>query len=114
MRRIVVAMLVLAVGTMIALAHPGGLDANGGHYNRKTGEYHYHRQPAATPQPTARSTPPASQSVSTNQTQTIEKSFWLNTSSGVRHNKGCRWFGNTQGGRYCGPNEGRACGQCGG
>ena len=23
-------------------AHPGETDANGGHYNRKTGEYHYH------------------------------------------------------------------------
>lgn len=23
-------------------AHPGRTDANGGHYNRKTGEYHYH------------------------------------------------------------------------
>lgn len=23
-------------------AHPGSLDENGGHYNRKTGEYHYH------------------------------------------------------------------------
>lgn len=23
-------------------AHPGSLDANGGHYNKKTGEYHYH------------------------------------------------------------------------
>ncbi len=23
-------------------AHPGSLDGNGGHYNRKTGEYHYH------------------------------------------------------------------------
>lgn len=30
-------------------AHPGGLDANGGHYDRKTGEYHYHRKPAAKP-----------------------------------------------------------------
>lgn len=26
----------------IVLAHPGSLDSNGGHYNRKTGEYHYH------------------------------------------------------------------------
>lgn len=26
-----------------AFAHPGGLDSKGGHYNRKTGEYHYHR-----------------------------------------------------------------------
>ena len=25
-----------------ALAHPGRTDANGGHYNRSTGEYHYH------------------------------------------------------------------------
>lgn len=25
-----------------AQAHPGQTDANGGHYNRKTGEYHYH------------------------------------------------------------------------
>jgi hypothetical protein len=24
-------------------AHSGGLDASGGHYNRKTGEYHSHR-----------------------------------------------------------------------
>ena len=24
-------------------AHPGGLDANGGHIDRKTGVYHYHR-----------------------------------------------------------------------
>lgn len=27
----------------IAFAHSGGLDSKGGHYNRKTGEYHYHR-----------------------------------------------------------------------
>ena len=27
----------------VADAHPGRLDSNGGHYNRKTGEYHYHR-----------------------------------------------------------------------
>lgn len=26
-----------------AIAHPGGLDANGGHIDRKTGIYHYHR-----------------------------------------------------------------------
>lgn len=26
----------------LAFAHSGRTDANGGHYNRKTGEYHYH------------------------------------------------------------------------
>ncbi len=30
--------------SVFAHAHPGGLDANGGHYNRKTGEYHYHNK----------------------------------------------------------------------
>lgn len=41
--------LIFAAISLIAFsdAHPGGLDANGGHYNRKTGEYHYHRKPAA-------------------------------------------------------------------
>lgn len=43
--------LILAVISLTSFseAHPGGLDANGGHYNRKTGEYHYHRKPAAKP-----------------------------------------------------------------
>ncbi|MEQ8789887.1 MAG: thermonuclease family protein [Pirellulaceae bacterium] len=40
--------------------------------------------------------------------------YWLNTSTGARHNSSCRWFGNTKQGRYCGPNEGDACGMCGG
>ena len=30
--------------------HPGGTDANGGHYNRKTGEYHYHGGGGSRPQ----------------------------------------------------------------
>jgi len=40
--------------------------------------------------------------------------FWLNTSSGVRHNQRCEHFQKTKKGRLCGPNEGRACGICGG
>ena len=27
-----------------SVAHPGGLDARGGHYNRKAGSYHQHRE----------------------------------------------------------------------
>lgn len=37
--------LIATVGGIAA--HPGGLDKNGGHRNRKTGEYHYHRQPSS-------------------------------------------------------------------
>ena len=31
-----------------AHAHPGGLDSRGGHYNRKTGEYHCHKSSCET------------------------------------------------------------------
>lgn len=41
-------------------------------------------------------------------------SYWLNTSSGVRHNPRCEHFQNTKKGRPCGPTEGKACGICGG
>jgi len=41
-------------------------------------------------------------------------SFWLNTSTGVRHNSSCKWYGNTKRGRYCTANEGKPCGECGG
>lgn len=34
---------VLLLGYGLVVAHSGGLDSKGGHYNRKTGEYHYHR-----------------------------------------------------------------------
>lgn len=34
--------LLLPSIAMIVYAHPGGTDGNGGHYNRSTGEYHYH------------------------------------------------------------------------
>jgi hypothetical protein len=34
--------------TGFASAHPGGLDSRGGHYNRKTGEYHCHRSSCET------------------------------------------------------------------
>ena len=39
-------LMVAALGTVRpALAHGGGLDANGCHTNRKTGDYHCHRGP---------------------------------------------------------------------
>lgn len=41
-------------------------------------------------------------------------SYWLNSSSGVRHNRTCRWFGKTKRGRFCTKSDGRACGICGG
>ena len=47
MKKLGAVMLMIGIGLGIGYsrlaAHPGGLDANGGHYNRKTGEYHVHR-----------------------------------------------------------------------
>ena len=38
----------LALFPTASFAHPGGLDGRGGHYNRKTGEYHCHRSSCET------------------------------------------------------------------
>ncbi len=44
MKRVLLAILVfLMTGVSQVAAHGGRLDSNGGHYNRKTGEYHKHR-----------------------------------------------------------------------
>ncbi|MEQ8209821.1 MAG: S1/P1 nuclease [Lacipirellulaceae bacterium] len=39
---------------------------------------------------------------------------WLNTRTGSRHNSTCKNYENTSRGRFCGLDEGRACGLCGG
>jgi hypothetical protein len=50
-----IAGLTLAAATPgVGEAHGGGLDANGCHTNRKTGEYHCHRAPAAAAAPAPR------------------------------------------------------------
>jgi hypothetical protein len=36
--------IVLVLFFSLAVAHPGRTDSKGGHYNRKTGEYHYHNK----------------------------------------------------------------------
>lgn len=77
--------LFLSLFTVTALAHPGGLDKNGGHTDKKTGEYHYHKKtgadsppPAATSpgpvmkkptQPTPTTTTPLPRKVTTNATK---------------------------------------------
>jgi hypothetical protein len=39
------------IGSLLALvsAHPGGLDAYGGHVDQRTGKYHFHRAPLTSP-----------------------------------------------------------------
>ncbi len=40
--------------------------------------------------------------------------YWLNISSGVRHNESCEHFQRTKRGRLCTADEGQPCGICGG
>lgn len=42
MRRILPVVLLFLFLCIPVSAHPGGTDENGGHYDRNTGEYHYH------------------------------------------------------------------------
>jgi hypothetical protein len=46
---IVFASIAASVPTIPAAAHPGGLNAEGCHNNRKTGGYHCHRGSSASP-----------------------------------------------------------------
>ncbi len=45
MKKLAFCLAALLVCNGQALAHGGGLDAHGGHHNRKQGNYHFHRGP---------------------------------------------------------------------
>lgn len=46
------------VTATVALPHPGAIDANGGHHDRRTGRYHYHRGGSTSHAPAIGSTSP--------------------------------------------------------
>ncbi len=48
MKNKIIAAIVLLVLPMLALAHGGGLDKNGGHNDRKNGAYHCHKASSVT------------------------------------------------------------------
>jgi len=54
------AIVAFALSGSPAQAHGGGLDANGCHTNRKTGDYHCHRGPVGMPKPAPEAATPRS------------------------------------------------------
>lgn len=42
MKKLLPCIICLLFCVVVAFAHPGSTDSNGGHYDRSTGEYHYH------------------------------------------------------------------------
>lgn len=49
MRKPILIAVIFLITTSLAFSHGGGLDASGGHWDRKAGTYHYHRAPAPAP-----------------------------------------------------------------
>lgn len=42
MKKILLVLILVVFVCSVAFAHSGRTDKNGGHWNRKTGTYHYH------------------------------------------------------------------------
>ena len=56
--KLVVIVSILSLAAVFAQTHSGGLDQNGGHWDRKKGTYHYHRpKPSAGTIPTQQARP---------------------------------------------------------
>ncbi len=78
-------------------------------------------QPVSSPTPSSVSTPPPPPVPSTPSPARVVPpkpssaavEYWITTSSGKRHNSGCRYFGTSRG-RPGGATEGTACKICGG
>lgn len=47
MKKIFFIFIILFITALMSFGHGGRTDKNGGHYNRKTGEYHYHNSGSA-------------------------------------------------------------------
>ena len=113
------AVLIGAVMTSgLLLAHGGGLDARGGHFNRKTGVYHCHRCPCGCEDrgsQTRPATPKSTRQLGLGDTRLpaagdSSVTVWTNRGSGVYHCRGTRWFGNTTRGEYMTEKKARAAG----
>lgn len=72
----------------LSWSHSGRTDSAGGHYNRKTGEYHYHSKPA--PQS---SITPSSKSDPAKQDSEKKQGIVYVTNTGKKyHSEGCRYL----------------------
>lgn len=74
--------------------------------------WEWRRKPAEEKRAQADAKPPAETEAESTPAPPAQ-SHWITTSSGVRHNSGCRYYRNSKG-RPCGPGDGRACKICGG
>ena len=96
MNRLTTAAGLLATALLLpcsAAAHPGGLNAEGCHNNRKTGDYHCHRAPAVQRPSQAAAAQPASSATPSPATPTCytgpRGGTYTITKSGKKNYSGC-------------------------
>jgi hypothetical protein len=98
MKKFMCSLIVLGILLMpgLSLPHPGRTDAQGGHYNRTTGEYHFHGSKAASPSPQQAqpASSPQSQTPDLSETKTSPKQggYHGNVSSKKFHSASCQYF----------------------
>ncbi len=103
MKKLFAAALLALLANGLASGHGGGLDRNGGHYNRKTGVYHCHRC-STSAAPLQRAAPVERKQMmegeSGQSAGQTDVRVWVNTKSGVYHCSGTRWYGSTKAGEF--------------
>ena len=73
-------------------SHSGRTDASGGHYNRKTGEYHYHRRPVQKKSPS----PSYRKQDVYQETERKEGTVYVTRTGKKYHSPGCRYLRKSQ------------------
>lgn len=88
MKRILALVIAILVSlSIVTLAHPGRTDSNGGHYNRKTGEYHYHNGGPAYNSSSSKSTSSYSEDTKKIQLRLIQLGYDPGTPDGIMGGK---------------------------
>ncbi len=86
---------------LLIFAHSGRTDANGGHINRKTGEYHYHNKKSQSPEKAKIDTPPVNETVSaqisgnnidSTKEEKKEETVYITKTGKKYHREGCRYL----------------------
>ena len=89
---LVIFLLSSLITTSPIWSHSGRTDSSGGHYNRKTGVYHYHRKPA-----TQQKISPSYKKQDTYQeTETKEGTVYVTRTGKKYHSAGCRYLRKSQ------------------
>lgn len=94
--------LLLALSLPLStFAHSGRTDANGGHYNRKTGEYHYHNAPKKSYSAEEKIKPQANETASAQDSgknidstkeEKKEETVYITRTGKKYHRDGCRYL----------------------